>query len=178
MLKIPKGPFFQIFRYYETIKSSIFLFFENFSKTPMGSASIFLKFCNRIVVKKSQMAPFYSFRHCEISKGIVFVLKLGLLRPTGSTQYPIFVFFFKRPVFLYATLFVSIEAPLNFTRNETLCEHKRLLKVFGTMRLTGDLQKNFVFLQGFPLRKVGFCSFQLGKNGFRDAYPFGYVLGP
>ena len=29
--------------------------------------------------------------------------------------------------------------PSNFTRNETFCEHKGLLKVFGTMRLTGDL---------------------------------------
>ena len=88
--------------------------------------------------------------------------------------------------------FVFIEALLNFTRNETSCERKELLNVFGTMRLTGDLrQKNYsenfenffpqfsAFFKGFPLRKMGFSVVSSwGRMVFETyAYPFGYFLG-
>ena len=64
--------------------------------------------------------------------------------------------------------FVSIEAPSIFTRNETFCEHKALLKVFGTMRLAGDLhQKNFrkISKSFFP-NFLFFLRFTVEKDGF------------
>ena len=64
-VKTLKGPFFQIFRHYETVKNSQFLFSKSFQSL-QGYHSIFLKFCNRMDVKKSQRASLYSFRHCEI----------------------------------------------------------------------------------------------------------------
>ena len=104
--------------------------------------------------------------------------------------------------FFYATFLkklFSSKPPSIFTRNETFSKRKGLLKVFGTMRLTGDLhQKNFsknfekfspsifCFLKSFPWRKMGFCCFQLVKKGFRDLcvkyssvlkMNFGYRLG-
>ena len=65
-------------------------------------------------------------------------LKLGFLRP--STLCPIFVFFFKDWCFLcdFSSNLFSSKLPSIFTKNETFCEHKGLLKVFGTMRLTVD----------------------------------------
>ena len=68
-----------------------------------------------------------------------FVLKLGFLRP--STLCQIFVSFSKT-CFLcdFFSNSFSSKLPSLFTRNETFCEHKGLLKVFGTVRFTGDLQ--------------------------------------
>ena len=96
------------------------------------------------------------------------------------TLYPIFVFL-KTAVFLcdfFSNLFSS-KPPQFFTRNETFCEHKALLKVFGTMRLAGDLhQKNFrkisknffpqfsVLFKGLRLRKMGFPLFPVAEELF------------
>ena len=85
--------------------------------------------------------------------------------------------FFKDRCFFYATFlnFVFIKAPSIFTRNETFCEHKALLKVFGTIRLAGDLHQNnfrkyffltFLFFKGLQLRKLGFLLFPVGEELF------------
>ena len=69
--------------------------------------------------------------------------------------------------------------PLNFTRNETLCEHKRLLKVFGTMRLTGDLQKNFLFFFArFSVEKGGILQFPVGEEWFSRCVSLRVCFGP
>ena len=109
-----------------------------------------------------------------------FCLKLRFLR--GPAHYIRFLFFFLTGVFsMRLFLFVFIEAPLYFSRNEPFCEHKELFRVFGTMQLTGDLhQKNFsknfkknfphflkYFLKGFRLRKMDFLLFPVGENGLR-----------
>ena len=125
--------------------------------------------------KISKGAPFTVFGIVKFSKCIIFVLKLGFLRP--STLYPNFVFFLTTGVFSMRLFFyfVFIEAPSISTRNETFFEHKGLLKVFGTLRLTGDLrQKNFreisknlfsVFMKCFRLRKI-FLLFPVGEEWF------------
>ena len=68
----------------------------------------------------------------------------------------------------FSNLFSS-KLPSIFTRNETFCEHKELLKVFGTVRFTGDLQlkifsKNDEFFFQFSvfLKKI----FSVEKDGF------------
>ena len=50
------------------------------------------------------------------------------------------------------------------------CEYKGLLKVFGTMRLTGDLHQNkSQFFETFSVENDEFfCCFLLRKNDFRD----------
>ena len=77
-------------------------------------------------------SPFHNFRLCEIFQNYFFVLKLGFLN--GPAQY-IRTLFFKAGVFslrLFSNLFLS--KPVNFTRNETFCEHTGLFRVFGTLR--------------------------------------------
>ena len=90
-----------------------------------------------------------------------------------------FCFVLKTGVFsmwLFSNLFSSKRPPPSiFTRNELFCEHKGLLKIFGFMRLTGDLhQKNFrkifssifCFLKDFQLRKMGFLLFPVEEEWF------------
>ena len=118
----------------ETVKNSHF--FENFSKYPNGPTSIFLNYRKRMDVEKSQRTPLSQFSALwDFSKVIIFVLKLGFLRP--STLYSIF---FQRPVFFICDFFIFFHrSPSSiFTKNETFCDSKGLVKVFGTMRL----QKN------------------------------------
>ena len=68
---------------------------------------------------------------------------------------------FLRPSVFFGTMrFCFIKAPSTFTRNETFCEHKGLLRVFGTMRHFPTKKSEFCF------ENVFFC-FQLGKSGFR-----------
>ena len=123
--------------------------------------------------KFQTVPPFTVFSIVRFFKMNNFCFKLGFLRPSTLSR-----FFFKDRRFFYATfsnLFSSMP-PLNFSRNETFCEHKGLLGVFGTMRLTGDLHLKIpsFFLEGFRLRKILFCCFQLGKLVFEAyAYPFG-----
>ena len=48
---------------------------------------------------------------------------------------------------IFSNLFSSTP-PSTFTRNKTFCEQRGLFRVFGTMRLTGDLhQKIYINLQ-------------------------------
>ena len=148
-----------------------------FRKTPNGLPSVFWNFATESMLKNLK-GPLLQFSALwDFSKGIIFVLKLGFLRP--STLYPIFVFFKDRCFFYAISKFVFIEAPSIFTKNETFCERKGLLNVFGTIRLTGDqhqkssenFKKNFLsflFLKVFRWERWVFCCFQLGKNGFRD----------
>ena len=67
MLKKQRVPSFRFFDTMRLLKILIFCF-RKFSKSPKGPLSFFLKFCNRMDVKKILRAPFCSFRHCEISQ--------------------------------------------------------------------------------------------------------------
>ena len=123
-----------------------------------------------MVAINSQRAPFTVFGIVRFFKMNNFCLKLGFLQP--STLYPIFVS--KIGVFsmrLFSNLFSSMP-PLIFTRNETFCEHKGLLRVFGTIRLTGDLLPKisenflpFLFWQVFG-REYGFLLFPVEEKLF------------
>ena len=64
---------FPFFRHYET--SLPFRLCETFSKNvPKGSPfCFFLIFCTRMDVEKSQKAPFYTFRCCEIFQNEYFL---------------------------------------------------------------------------------------------------------
>ena len=105
------------------------------------------------------------------------MLKLGFLR--SGTLYPIFVFFRDR-CFFYAT-FLKIcftEAPicfLNFCKKPNVLRELKTPQSFrhyATYRRPLKIFENFFpqfsVFKGFSLRKMGFCCFQLGKNGFRD----------
>ena len=121
------------------------------------------------MLKKSQSAPFTVFGIVRFFKSNNFCLKIMF----SQAQHAIsdFCSFFRDRCFFYASFFlICFHRSPNFTRNETFCEHKALLKVFGTMRLAGDLhQKNFSknsekFFSQFSV----FCCFHLEKNSFRD----------
>ena len=115
-------------------------------------------------VKKSQRAPsvFGIVRFFEMNN---FCLKFRF----SQAQHAMSDFFFKDRCF-YASFFSNLfssKLPSIFTRNETFCEHKELLKVFGTVRFTGDLQLiffrkmtiffNFLFfIKMFSVEKDGF----------------------
>ena len=212
-------------------------FFRSFFNVPKGSPLLYLIFCNRTNVKKSQRVSSFNFfgtmRLLEIrisfenffslqrvplriffwnfatewmlkiSKSPLFTvfgilrflkrnnfrLKIGFLRP--STLSPIFVFF-KRPVFFLCDFLKNLfssKPPSVFTRNETFCDRKGLVKVFGTTGLTGDIQKKisknfeqknfpqFSVFKGFPLRLFFFALSSCGRMVFETcAYPFGYLL--
>ena len=135
-LKNSKGSLLSdFFRHYETVKNSHF--FRKFFEVSNSPPSIFLNYRKRMDVKKSQRNPFSQFSALwDFSEVIIFVLKLGFLRP--STLYPIF---FQRPNVFHMRLFQFFfhrSPPSIFTKNETFCDSKGLAKVFGTMRL----QKN------------------------------------
>ena len=102
------------FRFFGTMRLlKIRIFFENFSKSPNGPPSFFLKYRKRMDVKKSQRTPLSQFSALwDFSKVIIFVLKLGFLKP--STLYPIF--FSKTGVFdmRLFQFFFSSKSPLNF----------------------------------------------------------------
>ena len=97
----------------------------------------FLKFCNRMDVKKSQRDPLYSFRHCEIFRN--FRQKLGFLRP--STLCPIFVFFFKDRCF-YASFFSNL---FSSKLPSILLETKRFASIKNCSRFSAlcDLPETF-----------------------------------
>ena len=64
------------FRFFGTTELLKNLLFSKSFQSLKGSHSIFLEFCNRMDVKKSQRAPLYSFRHCEIFEMNNFCLKI------------------------------------------------------------------------------------------------------
>ena len=141
----------------------------------------FLHFATEWMLKNLKGSPLSQFPALwDFSKGIIFVLKFGFFRP--SMLYPIFCQ--KRPVFFLCDFLKNLfhrSRSSVFARNETFCESSGLLKVFGTMWLTGDHQKYFrkiseffflkfsvLFIKVFRWERWVFCCSQLGKNGFRD----------
>ena len=125
---------------------------------------------------KIKEPPFTVFGIVRFFKMNNFCLKIRF----SQAQHSIFdfCFFCKDRCFFFLSNLFSSNTTSIFTRNETFCEDKRPLKVFGTMRLTGDqffsknLKKiflNFLFFERFSVENDGFfCCFQLGRNGFRD----------
>ena len=189
------------FRFFGTMRLlKIRIFFENFSKSSNGPPQFFLKYRKRMDVKKSQRTPLSQFSALwDFSKVIIFVLKLGFLRP--STLYPIF--FSKTGVFHMRLFqfFFHRSSPSIFTKNG---DSKGLVKVFGTMRLQKNCRwpskkffenilekfrkifeknsKNFpsifcLFLR-FSVEEDGFFAvFSWGRMVFETyAHPFGYFL--
>ena len=124
MLKIPKGAFSQNFRHYETVQNSHFLFFEIFFiKESKESPFNFLKFCNRMDVKKSQRVPSFTV------SGIVTFFKRNNFRAKirfSQVRHAISdSCCFKRPVFFLFDFFRNLFrlSPSSiFARNETFCE--------------------------------------------------------
>ena len=94
----------------------------------------------------------------------------------SQAQHAMSDFCFQRPVFFcefFSNLFSS-KLPSIFTRNETFCEHKELLKVFSTVRFTGDLQlKNFSKNDAIFLI---FCFFFKLFSVEKDGFPVGEEL--
>ena len=125
--------------------------------SPKVPPSIFVDICNIMVVKKSQRVPSVRFFTMRLLKNLSFL-------------------FFSEICFFLYDFSNSFSSPQNFTRNEMFCEHKGLLRVFGTMRLTGDLHQKgfrkkskrfsliFRFLKDFRLRKMIFLLFPVGKR--------------
>ena len=165
------------FRFFGTMRLlKILMFFVQIFWLYQRFPLIFLKFCNTMDVWKSQTAPLSQFSALwDFFKWIIFVLKLGFLRP--STLYPIFVFlrtgvFSMRLFFLICFHRSSLSI---FTRNETFYEHKGHLKVFGIMQLTGDLHQKFyfeksflyfLFFERFSVENDGFLLFPVGEEWF------------
>ena len=117
-----------------------------------------------------------------------FVLKIGFFRPSKLHTHFEFCFFSKIDVFSLRQFSYFFQlSPTFFTENETFCEHKGLLGVFGTMRLTGDFHRknfpeifgyriflSFCFLKNFWLRKMDFRCSEMGKMVFEsNAFPWG-----
>ena len=95
-----------------------------------------------MVVKKTQGPPFTVFGIVRNFKMNYFCLQIRFF----EAQHAISEFCFFSAFFAcyFFSKFFSSKPPSIFTVNETFCKHKGLLKVFGIMRLTGDLlQKNF-----------------------------------
>ena len=130
-------------------------------------------------VKKSQRTPLSQFSALwDFSKVIIFVLKLGFLRPstlkTGVFYMRLFQFFSSKsppPQFLpKMKRFATVKDSSRFS---ALCDFKKI---------AGDLQKKFSknfwkkfekffpsifwFFKGFPLRKMGFLLFSIGEEWF------------
>ena len=64
MLKNPKGSLSDFFGTVRLKNSNFFVFSKIFQRLQMFPFN-FLKFCSRMLVKKTQRARFYSVRHCE-----------------------------------------------------------------------------------------------------------------
>ena len=124
------------------------------------------------MLKNLKVPPFTVFGIVRFFKSNNFCLKIRF----SQAQHAIsdFCFFLKTAVFSMRLFFQMciIEAPSFCTGNKTFCEHKALLKVFGTLQLAGDLHKkirfflNFLFFKGLRLRKMGFLLFPVGEELF------------
>ena len=122
-------------------------------------------------VQKSQRPPFTVFGIVRFFKSNNFCPKIRF----SQAQHPISDFFSRLVFFCYFFFKKCFHRSpsLIFTRSETFCERKGLFKVFGTMRLTGELQKKIRifhtflgFFKGFPLRKMFFLLFPVGEEWF------------
>ena len=84
---------------------------------------------------------------------------------------------FKRPVFFLCDFFKSLfqRSLFNFCQKRNVLREltTKVFRHYATYRRPSKIFSknfflNFLFFKGFSLRKMGFCCFQLGKNGFRD----------
>ena len=149
------------FEHYNVSKGSLFMLFDNFQ--PIGFSNC------------SEDPSFYSFCHCKIFEIITFVLKFSVAQHAFAEFC-----LFKTGVFQCDFFLICFSSkPLSmFTRNDT---HRGRPRVFGIMRLTGDLRLN-IFRKGFnffqflvfreiAVEKNGFCCLQWRKSGFEpNAY--------
>ena len=108
--------FLQVFRSrYSSLFRLCEFFFENFLMSSKGPPfNLFWYFATEWLLKNLKGPLFTVFGIVRNFKRIIFVLKLGFLRP--STLYPNFVFFLKTGDFfmlLFSNLFSS-KPPLNF----------------------------------------------------------------
>ena len=159
------------------------LFSANSFNDPKWSPFIFFLFCKRMDVKKISKCPLLQFSALwDFSNRIIFVLKIGFLRP--SMLYPIFVFlrppFFlcdfsnlfssKPPQFLLETKRLRAQITVQGFRHYATCRRpssKKFSKIFFL---------NFLFFKGLRLRKMGFLLFPVGEEFFSRfmGIPFGF----
>ena len=128
--------------------------------TFFGTMRLFWYFASNWIFDKPK-DPLYNFRHCEIFPDSVWKLSQVFLArynriflTPGSFPCDFFpICFFWNPLSI-------------FTRNETFCEHRGLLRVFGSKRLTGDFIKIFrkKIVSSLVFRR--FCCLQLGEKWF------------
>ena len=84
--------------------------------------------------KNPKGSPFHIFWHWGIFPN-------GFCIEFRFPQHATSEFCFLRPTFFQ---FIFYQNPLSiFTRNETVCEHRGILKAFGSMRLNRDFIKKY-----------------------------------
>ena len=164
------------FRHYETFR--LCEAFEIFWMSPKSPPFNFLIFCNRTNVENPKGSFFSEFPALwDFSKGIIFVLKFGFLRP--SMLYPIF-FSKKTGVFSMRLFkFASPKPLLSFCQKRNVLRELRTPQGFrhyaSYRRPSKIFSKNFeifflnflpVFLKGFSLSKMGFLLFSVGEEWF------------
>ena len=172
-IKSCKGSlFFRIFGFMRLpLKFLIFCFFSKlFLKDSKSSLSFFLKFCNRMLVKKFQRAPFTVFGIMRNFKMNNFCLESRF----SEAQHAISEFF-SRPAFFLCYFFSNL-----FHRSpppQFLLEMKRFASIKDCSRFSAlcDLPEtiknifenfflNFLFLKGISLRKMVFLLFSVGEE--------------
>ena len=145
----------------------------------------FFDILQRIGFSKSPKGPpFTTFGIVRFFKMISFCLKITL------SQYAISNFL--GPAFFPCDFQFAFSKPRSmFIENITFCEHTGLFMVFGTMRLTGDLQKIsklrknscFLFFESLQLGQMWFSKLMRIPRGifgtvtlrkFQQKCPFAY----
>ena len=113
-------------------------FFRKFFQCPQRVPLHFFYFAKEWMLKNLKVPPFTVFSIVRFFKSNNFCLKIRFSQAQHAiSEYLRTAVFSMRLLFLIC----SHRSPSIFTRNETFCEHKALLKVFGTMRLAGDLHQ-------------------------------------
>ena len=152
-VKNPKGSFFQIFRHYETAIKISYFFLSKIFKDSKEYPFNFLKFCNRIDVKKSQRVPSFTV------SGIVTFLKKNNFRVKiwfSQVRHAISDFCcFKRPVLF---LFDFLKKLFHRFFPQFLPETKRFARVKNSSRFSAlcDLPETIkkIFENLFPQLSV------------------------
>ena len=151
------------FTFFDTIRLFqifIFIFFRNEFNVSKGPPSFFLRFRIKLDFQKPK-DPHCNFRHRENFP--IFLKKLAFF---PRDFFPIC--FYRHPLSI-------------FTRNERFCEHRGFLRVFGSMRLTGDfILKISEKVSDFFLNFY-FFNVLLSPVGEKEvfefsAYPLRYIL--
>ena len=111
-------------------------FFRNFFEVSKWSPfNFFWNIAKEWMLKNLKEPPFTVFGLVRLFKSNTFCLKIRF----SQAQHAISDFFFQRPVFFKCDFFNffhrSLPPPSIFTKNETFCDCKGLVKVFDTMRL-------------------------------------------